>query len=46
MKLTRKELTKAVAKSARKYGYSASTVRAVTVLRQRAIAEWIAKGTK
>jgi len=39
MKLTSKETTKAVAKYARKHGFSASTVRACTSLRYAAIAE-------
>lgn len=39
MKLTRKELTKAIACYARKHGYYASTVRTVTVLFNAAIQE-------
>jgi hypothetical protein len=39
-KLTKTEMTKAIGRSARKYGYSASTVRAVTVLKNRAVAEY------
>ena len=35
--LTRKELTIAVRRFAKEYGYSASTVRAVTALKNRAI---------
>lgn len=40
MKLTKKQISAAVQKSARKYGYSASTIRAVSVLFYRAIAEF------
>jgi hypothetical protein len=41
--LTRKELTKVVAKYARRHGYSASTVRTVTALRLAAIREYISR---
>ncbi len=41
MKLTRKELTKAIARYARKHGYYARTVRGMTVLRIAAVAEYL-----
>jgi len=40
MKLTKKQLTEAVAKYARKHGFSASTVRVCTSLRLAAIQEY------
>ena len=40
MKLTRKELTQAIARYARRHNHYASTVRAMTVLRLAAIKEW------
>jgi hypothetical protein len=40
MKLSRKDLTKAVARYARKHGYYVSTVRNMTRLRYDAIKEW------
>lgn len=43
MKLTKTQLTAAVQASARKHGYSASTVRTVTCLLRRAVAEYRAK---
>ena len=43
MKLTRKELTQAVQRYARKHGFYARTVRGMTVLRLAAIAEWRTK---
>ena len=39
-KLTRAELTAAIARSARRHGYYARTVREVSALRYRAIAEY------
>ena len=39
-KLTRSELTKAIARYARRHNFYARTVRAVSVLRQAAIKEW------
>ncbi len=43
MKLTRRELTRAIARYARRHGYYARTVRACTALLLAAIAEWRAK---
>ncbi len=40
MKLTRKELTKAIANYAHKHGYYANTVRTVTALLNAAIEEY------
>lgn len=40
-KLTRKELTTAVKRYARKHGFYHRTVRNVTSLRRSAIAEWL-----
>ncbi len=39
-KLTSKEITKAVARFARKYNFSRDLVRVNTALRMRAFAEW------
>ena len=41
MKLTSKELTKAIASYARRHGYYARTVRGMTSLRLAAISEWV-----
>jgi len=38
--LTKRELTKAIQRYARRYGFSASTVRTVTTLRREAIDEY------
>jgi hypothetical protein len=43
MKLTRKEITQACARYARKHGYHVGTVRTVTVLWTKAVQEWRAK---
>jgi len=43
MKLCRKDLTKAIQRYARKYGYYCRTVRNMTSLRIAAVKEWINK---
>lgn len=40
-KLTRKEITAAVKRYARKHGFYHRTVRSITSLRRSAIAEWL-----
>lgn len=42
--MSRTTLTAAIRRYARRHGYSASTVRTVTVLRLAAIREWRANG--
>ena len=46
MKLTAKERTQAIQQYARKHGFYARTVRHMTDLRYKAVAEWLEKTKK
>ncbi len=46
MLLTQRQRAMAVRSFARRYGFSSSTVRGMTILFRRAIQEWIAKHGK